>query len=301
MTASIAESTAKQYNTALKYYWEFCRTRGLDPFSADDKTIITCITEKFKEGAAYGTLNAMRSAIALINVQDTTNSTLLHRYFKGIFRLRPSAPNYTSTWDVGIVLDRIELWGDSEELNMETLSRKCVTLLALGSAFRVQSIRLIKLQNIVKKDTGVEIRVDDLIKTSRPGAKQPSAFFPYFNNPRLCVARTLETYIDRTATLRGNKKQLIISHRPPYVELGNQSISRWIRDTLKDAGIDAQFTAHSTRHAFTSRARAHGLPIDIIKQAAGWSETSKVFSKFYNKPIVRTEDNFAAQVFSPHS
>ena len=74
----MASSTAKQYNSALNYWWEFCHVRGLDPFSADDKTIIACITEKFQEGAAYGTLNSLRSAIALINVHDTSKFTLLH-------------------------------------------------------------------------------------------------------------------------------------------------------------------------------------------------------------------------------
>ena len=40
-------------------------------------------------------------------------------------------------------------------------------LLALGSAFRVQSLRLIKLNNIVQKNTGVEMKVDELIKTNK--------------------------------------------------------------------------------------------------------------------------------------
>ena len=149
---------------------KFCQREQLDPYDADN-SILSCFTTKFKEGVAYGTLNSMRAAIALINSQECSKSALLNRYFKGIFRLRSSALKYTKTWDVDVVLKEIETWGPTETLELQDLSLKLVMLLALGSAFRVQSLRLIKLSNIIVLPRGVEIEITDLIKTSRPGAE----------------------------------------------------------------------------------------------------------------------------------
>ncbi|CAD6241301.1 GSCOCG00002629001-RA-CDS, partial [Cotesia congregata] len=59
-----------------------------------------------------------------------------------------------------------------------------------------------------------------------------------------------------------------------------------------------KFTAHSTRHASTSRAYEKGVTIEEIKKVAGWSQHSQVFAKFYNQPIQLKENNFASTVLS---
>ena len=46
----------------------------------------------------------------------------------------------------------------------------------------------------------------------------------------------------------------------------------------------AKFTAHSTRSASTSAAKAMDIAIDIMMEGAGWRPES-TFVKFYNKPI----------------
>ncbi|XP_031780054.1 uncharacterized protein LOC100677975 [Nasonia vitripennis] len=299
MTSSITESTTKQYNTSLQYWWNFCKDKEQDPYYAEEDIVINCLTKKFNEGAAYGTLNTLRSAISLINQHDNSNSSLINRFFKGVYKLRPTAPKYCSTWNVDDVLDMLETWSPLESLNLQNLTLKLVMLLALGSAFRVQSLALIKLNNIKKLPSGIEIRILDLIKTSKPGAAQPYAFFPFFTErTSLCIARTLLYYMQATKDIRGDTQELFISFKRPYKKICSQSISRWLKTVMREAGISEEFTAHSTRHASTSKAVNQGLDISIIKNAATWSEKSKVFSKFYNRPIKGNERNFAETVFS---
>ncbi|XP_058799080.1 uncharacterized protein LOC131668714 [Phymastichus coffea] len=300
MLSSVANSTMKQYNSALEYWWKFCKESALDPFNAGDKEIVNCLTRKFNEGAAYGTLNSLRSAIALINQENNSDSPLLNRFFRGVFRTRPTAPKYCCTWDVEVVLNMLETWNPLSALSLQNLTFKLVLLLALGSAFRVQSIALIKIKNIRFLSNGVEIRISDLIKTSRPGSKDPIVFFPYFpHRETLCIARTLIFYIEKTRDLRGNTDELFISFIKPFKKVTSQTISRWIRTVMRQAGIDEFFTAHSTRHASTSRALREGLDIGTIRNAASWSENSKVFARFYNRPIVKSTDrNFAAAVIA---
>lgn len=142
--------------------------------------MLSCLTKKFSEGAAYGTSNTMRSAIAFISLEELSDSNLLKRFFKGGFKLKPPAPRYDSIWDPGIMLELIKSWGPTKELDLRRLTFKVTMFLALYSAFRIQSLSLIKLNNIKCLISGIEIRITSLIKTFRPGAKQPYAFFHFF-------------------------------------------------------------------------------------------------------------------------
>lgn len=296
---SLATNTTKQYNSALKYWWNFCLLHPHDPFEADDIIILRCLTERFKEGAKYGTINSLRSAIALINTTNTTQSQLIQRFFKGVFKLSPIAPKYNSTWDVSTVLKKLESWKLAESLNLRQITLKLAMLLALGSAFRVQSLTLIKLDNINTLTNGVEIKIQDLVKTSRPGGAQPYAFFPFFNHHKdICIARTLLHYIEATKDIKNNKNQLFLSYKSPHKEIGSQTISRWLKEVMIEAGIDQHYTAHSTRHASTSKALRSGVNLNMIKNAAGWSENSSTFARSYNRPIEPHGASFAEAVFS---
>lgn len=170
-------------------------------------------------------------------------------------------------------------------------------LLAIGTGFRAQTLSLIKTDGITNTQRGVEIRISDFIKTSRPGAAQLFAFLPFFTDrPNICIAKTTSFYIDYTKKLRNNEQTLFLILKKPYSAASTQTISRWLKSVLKTCNVDKQFTGHSTRYSSTSKAFKKGLNINIIKNAAGWSNESKVFMKFYNRPILNIEDNFALNV-----
>lgn len=77
MFFSICPSTKKQYNSAVKLWWSFCQSQGHNPYISNEKTVLKFLTEKLHEGSAYGTLNTMRSAVALIIDKDLSGSLLL--------------------------------------------------------------------------------------------------------------------------------------------------------------------------------------------------------------------------------
>lgn len=188
----------------------------------------------------------------------------------------PSLPKYSSTWDIGLVLKKVESWNKEGPLDLQKLPVKLTVLLALGSAFRVQSLVFIKLENIAVSSISVDIVILDITKTSRPGTLQPHVFFSFFNeNPYICIARTLQQYIRETSKVRENDTQLLVSSKRPHKKVGNQTVSRQIKTVLKEAGIDQRHTAHSTGHASTSIQFKKGLDLNIIKNAAGWSVSSK--------------------------
>lgn len=174
-------------------------------------------------------------------------------------------------------------------------------LIALSTGQRVQTISLIKLNNIRNTTNGLEISITDLIKTSGPGRDQPFLKLPKFeDNPEICVASTILSYIQYTSKLRvPTENRLFISIRKPHKAVSKQTISKWIKQCLNESGVDvAIFSGHSTRHAATSAAAASGLDFDTIRKSAGWSAGSKVFANFYNRPLITDSYDFANCVLS---
>lgn len=99
-----------------------------------------------------------------------------------------------------------------------------------------------------------------MIKISKIGTCQPCLVLPFFNDkPELCLALTLKTYLTVTQDLRKEIKNLFITIKKPYKAVSSQSLSRWVKAVLISCGIDKEFTAHSVRHAVTSKALKNGL------------------------------------------
>ena len=169
-------------------------------------------------------------------------------------------------------------------------------LLALCSGQRCQTLAAIKISQISLTSEKIFIRVTDRLKTSAPGRSQPLLSFSRFSgHDNLCF---ISDYLERTASLRPEGcDSLFISLKRPFGRVGSQTISRWIRSVFAICGVDSSFTAHSTRHASTSLAAKQGVPVDLIKRAAGWSGESRIFANFYNRPIIDS-DVFANSILS---
>lgn len=213
---------------------------------------------------------------------------------KGIFRVKPPKPRYEKTWDISPVLEKVAAWFPLEDLSFKDLTKKLLILLALVSAQRLQTLAAISLPEIKKSSSGFEIKVSALLKTSRPGAPNPYFQFRFFEKPELCVANTLDHYLRVTHDIRGEEERLFLTVNKPHRAASKETLSRWIRQILSECGIDDSFGAHSTRHASTSTAWRNGASFDIIRSAAGWSQNSKVFLQFYNRPI--QDNNYASFV-----
>ena len=95
--------------------------------------------------------------------------------------------------------------------------------------------------------------------------------------------------------MRDGNDKLWLSFNKPHKPVTKDTITRWVKTVLDKAGIDtSSYTVHSTRTASTSAVSSANLPIDIIMKAAGWS-SENAFQKFYNKPLVNSQ-NFGEQL-----
>lgn len=224
------------------------------------------------------------------------SNPLVKRLLTGAFNLRPPTPRYSQTWDVTIVLNHIRSLGPDIDLSTKNLTMKLVTLIALISGQRCQTIALINLDYANVTATGVTFVIDKLTKTSKVCKPHVDvSFTSYPHDALLCVINVLRTYLQRTKPVRGTERRLFLSYVQPYKAVGSETIGRWIKGTLKAAGINTdKFTAHSTRSAACSTAFKYGVSLDTIMKTAGWSKCS-TFAKYYNKSII-TNPAFANAV-----
>ena len=92
--------------------------------------------------------------------------------------------------------------------------------------------------------------------------------------------------MEKTKAVRkeANTKQLLLTTRKPFKAASRDTIRRWAKSTLEEAGIDMSiFTAYSTRSAAASKAALSLSVLDIVK-AIGWASQS-TFEKYYLKDV----------------
>ena len=146
--------------------------------------------------------------------------------------------------------------------------------MSLVSAQRGQTIHTLNLEDM----TNTELQITFVMSV-------PIKFTSYSADPTLCVVTALKEYLARTEDLRVHCKQLFIGYLKPFHPVSRSTISRWVKEVMKAAGINvAKFKPHGTRSASTSKASLCPLPLDQIMSAAGWT-LATTFARFYNKPI----------------
>ena len=292
MLASISTSTKKQYQGSLDKWSKYCVDSNTDPLHPSVSDVLRFLKISFDIGSSYGTLNTIRSAISLISSERIGSHSLITRFLKGCYNLKPSKPKYSATWDVNIVLDYLDDMPETKLLSLKDLTMKTVTLLALVSAQRAQTLSILDLHDVKYTNAGIEIIVTGRTKTSAPGLPCQVIKLPECKErPNLCIYRCLLYYMEVTQQIRGNNTRVFLSTKSPHNPVTTATLSRWIKNTLKVAGIDTNvFSDHSTRHASTSAALDRGVDLEIIKKAAGWSEKSRVFFDFYNRPIINNNN-----------
>jgi len=181
---------------------------------------------------------------------------------------------------------------------MKSLTLKLAMLIAFVSAQKRQSLHMLDIQFMKEGDTFFEFALPKHIKQSRPGYKVPSVLLQaYPADQSLCVFTHLKEYLQRTKLLRGTETKLLLSHAKPHHRAARDTISRWIRSVMAEAGVDVTtFKPHNTRAAAVSKTKNASVPVKEILDTAGWS-SERTFDRFYNKPSQKN-CGFAASVLT---
>ena len=150
--------------------------------------------------------------------------------------------------------------------------------MALTSASWASAMHCLDLRFMVMSDDAYIFTFHKLRKSWRKGKAPPKLYFyKYPKDHELCVVSALNEYLKRTETWRsnGDKFQLLLSYIRPHVEVYSSTVSRWIKEILKETRVDVDvFKGHSTRSASTSKACLSGISVDDILSRGSWSNES---------------------------
>ncbi len=106
----------------------------------------------------------------------------------------------------------------------------------------------------------------------------------------MCIHNHLTEYLKRTQSLRADCK-LLLTPCLPYRPASLDTVSRWCKEFLKNAGIDTmKYKTHTNRAASTLhvlRNKSHSTTLKDIFLTAGWTNEN-TFRRFYNVPSPRS-------------
>lgn len=289
-------STARQYEIYFKKWHNFCTLRNKNPFQYDEILVVEFLVKLFHTGLKYSAINTARSALSTFLVNDfgltIGNSPIVKRLLKGVFEMKPPLARYSVIWDVNIVLDYLRHLYPNEELPLSILTFKLAMLLALVTKQRAQTLQALSVSDMRFFGKSVIIPVRKLLKHSTQRNHNHVIQLTKFNDSSICSVVTLEHYLSRTNSLRDNHSQLFISYNKPYHPVSTDTISRWLKNVMFEAGIDVNmFKPHSTRAASTSYDKLSNVPMELIMKSAGWTNC-KTFETFYNKAIISSDVSF---------
>ena len=177
LSASWRMGTEKRYNSHVERFVKFCRERYTDPIQATTEMGIEFLTEYFKTGVGYSSVNSARSALSSI-IKPVCNvpfgkSPLVCRFLKGVFNIRPALPRYVTTWDVTKVFTFIKSKPTLTNCDLKTLSHRLAILLCLTTGQRDQTIKCLNLDCIKISSDKVVLFVPETLKTTRQGHHLP--------------------------------------------------------------------------------------------------------------------------------
>ena len=258
---------------------------------------IEFLTEYFKTGVGYSSVNSARSALSSI-IKPVCNvpfgkSPLVCRFLKRVFNIRPALPRYVTTWHVTKVFTFIRSKPTLTNCDLKPLSHRLAILLCLTTGQRDQTIKCLNLDCIKISSDKVVLFVPETLKTTRPGHHLSPIELKTFKDSELCVAAHLKQYIKMTASFRNaGTNQSLLSFVQPHKPISTSTLSRWCVTVMKESGVNVNtFGSHSytfsfihIRSASTSKCKISGLSFKEIAKSAGWSN-EKTFVKLYDKPI----------------
>ena len=290
LMSSWRAATQKQYRSYIEKWLRFCCSHEFDPLSPGIVEVVNFLTDMYEQGLGHSAISTAHSALATFITLDNVplgQHPIISRLIKGVFASRPVIPKTNVIWDPQIVLKYLKRLSPCKKLNLSVLTWKLAVLTALLTGQRAQSLHMIDIRNISISNSKVKIRFGDLLKQSRPGFQlNEITIKAYAPDKRLCLIVLLNEYLNRVKNLRGENFRLFLTTQPPYKAASQQTIARWIKQTLAKAGLDVSiFSPHSTRSAATTKANSANIPLLTILKTAGWSCES-TFAKYYNKTLI---------------
>ena len=144
--SSCRGNTQKQYGTYLKKWSKFCNRTEIDKLKPSITDVLKFLTQLHESGLRYSAMKTAKSAISsFLSIANPSSvhlgsHILIERFMKGVFEIKPSLHRYNCTWSTEGVLRYLKSLSPLDDLSLLQLTRKLVTLFALTTGQRAQTL-----------------------------------------------------------------------------------------------------------------------------------------------------------------
>ena len=138
--------------------------------------------------------------------------------------------------------------------------------LILG-ARRKQALFTINIENIIFADNKVILLPNKTLKHTDPNRPlETFTYHKYEAEEKLCIVNCLQSYLEKLNHLVNSEvRELLITYGKPHKPVSGDSVGRWIKYELTNAGVDATvFKPHGCRSASVSKAKVNDVPRSVI-------------------------------------
>lgn len=298
----LAKTTASKYARMAEGFVTWCAEQHIDPRARDPHAVANFVAElaearNWKAQTVQAYVSGINHWLALETDQKLPQCRALTLLARGVAKGNPAEPKYTSIWDLTRVTHLfLEKWGENADLTERQLLGK---LLVLLEASGLRLCDQIGIRMKTSKFRGPDHSMN-LLTTTKESQSLKLVSCPIIGDsqhPRICAhCVTAEMFRRRHPVhslecfyvfLRGTEN---IGHVGEAIS--EDSLRKCIHAVLAAAGVPAEFTAHSCRHASSSKAVELGVSQPALHAQFRWAPNSKVPIRHYirisRKRVVQT-------------
>ena len=156
----------------------FCRKRHTDPIQVTTEMGKEFLTEYFKTGVVYSSVNSACSVLPNIIKPVCNVLSLVWTLLNGVFNIRPALPKYVTTWDVTKVFPFIKSKPTLTNWDLKTLSHRIAILSCLTTGEKDKTVKCLNLDYIKISSDKVVSLMPETLKTTNQ-ARHKSSFTAY--------------------------------------------------------------------------------------------------------------------------
>ena len=250
----------------------------------------------YKNGCYYSGLSFARSALFTIGhieeYSKLSDHPLISKFMKSVNNQHPTLPCCINIWAINVLLAYFESLLASSELTLKCLTEKLTVLFLILSEQRAQTLLAIDIENVKIYEDKLIILPNSSLKHTKPSRPLEAIVHHKFNGkPKLCVVESSKPYKEIRKELDPPEiKQFLVTYIKPHKAASDDTISRWIKNTISRTGFDIDvFKAHSNCSASSSKAKEIGIPYTEILKRGSW-KGANTFTKHYDKYIINKGD-----------
>ncbi len=208
--------TKRQYQCYIDKWLQYCELNDLDAYDPSIDEVLQFLLHSFQRGLSYSTLNTVRSALSSMLTcegKPVGQNELVVKFMKAVYLKRPALKRRGIIWDYNEILDFMKQYHPAEKLDIATLTKKLVTLMAILAGVRGQVLYFLHTDYMILEPDYVIFHIPELTKTSRPGSPMfELRFEAYPRDKRVCVVHYLRVYLERTLKVRWIDRHVFLTY-----------------------------------------------------------------------------------------